>query len=91
MLLKIRIRPSRQTGTTGSLRMAHRRNLTVMQSSLAFRPDAEAVLERVEELQRQTGLRPDREVPDVASAFCGCPWIFSTAGTGSDLSRTACG
>jgi hypothetical protein len=58
---------------------------------LVDRPEAAHFLERVEELQRQTGLRPDREVPDVASAFCGCPWIFSTAGTGSDLSRTACG
>jgi len=62
-----------------------------MELVLVDRPEAEHFLERVEELQRQTGLRPDREVPDLASAFCSCPWVFSTAGTRSELSRTACG
>jgi hypothetical protein len=42
------------------------RNLPDMQSSLVFRPDAEAVHERVEKLQRRHGLQPDREVPDLA-------------------------
>jgi hypothetical protein len=42
------------------------RNLPDMQSSLVFRPDAETILERVEELHRQHGLQPDREVPALA-------------------------
>jgi hypothetical protein len=63
---KIRIYPPRQIGVTGSSRLAHMRNLPDMQSSLVFRPDAEAVHERVEKLQRRHGLQPDREVPDLA-------------------------